>query len=120
MPFQSERVDDVQIGAWIHMQRQMYKKGTLSAERIALLDRIPEWMWRVNDTPENAWNTAYTILCRFVETNARLPTRRECVDGVQIGSWIDTQRQTYKKGKLSADRIALLERVPQWKWRVKK
>ena len=118
MPFKSERVDDVQIGWWVSKQRTAYAKGKLSAERIALLERVPGWMWRINDTPENAWNTAYAALCRFVAVNTRVPTFNERVGDMRIGWWISKQRTAYAKGKLSAERIARLERVPGWTWDV--
>jgi hypothetical protein len=42
-------------------------------------------------------------------------------DASGLGTWIDTQRQAYRKPetdptRLSADRIALLEQLPGWTW----
>ena len=42
-----ENVDgrEVPLGAWVGYMRQRYKRGELSAERIARLEQVQDWQW---------------------------------------------------------------------------
>ena len=64
----------------------------------------------------------HDMLCRlkaFQQSKGRFPRHQEVdADGVRIGLWVKTQRRSYHVGKLSAECIAALERVPGWAWRV--
>ena len=65
------------------------------------------------------WLARYDALKAFLEKNGGKypvwgsPTR--------LGRWINDQRKAYRKGlkRLSADRIALLEKLRGWTWNAK-
>ncbi len=113
------------IGIWINSQRQARKKGKLSEDHIRELETIPGWIWedekRKNAAQEQPWPEWLQVLREYVAAEQRLPIRSTTwtrVDGQKwkIGSWINSQRQARKKGKLSEDRTQQLETVPGWKW----
>ena len=43
-----------ELAQWIDAQRQAYKNGTLSQEKIKKLEQIPEWSWlSTGDAPDD-------------------------------------------------------------------
>lgn len=67
------------------------------------------------------WLNRYAALQQFVdrEGNANVPDR--CVelfngDNLNLGAWVVRQRGAYGKGKLTAERVALLEAQRGWVW----
>ena len=95
-------------GNWISKQRQAYRKGKLSPERIRDLEAIPLWTW---EPFEESFETAVAEVISFGAEHGRLPKI-----GEENGGWIRNQRQLYKKNKLSTERVQVLEAIPLWKW----
>ena len=97
---------------WVSVKRRAYKKGTLTPEMVAALEAVPGWQW---DPINDQWTQNYELL--KIESTRRkstyIPTR-EVVNGVKLGSWCLTQRKIYARGELSAERIALLQEIPNW------
>ena len=92
------------LGVWVGRQRQYYKKGTLSDERIAGLESIG-LVWDLN---EREW------LDRFDELAGYRAKNGDCnVPESQgpLGKWVSQQRRCYKKGKSSQERLDLLESI---------
>ena len=92
------------LGEWVGNQRQSYKKGRMSQERVDLLESIG-FGWEPLD---EAW------MARFDELFDYKTEQGDCnVPQSQgpLGEWVITQRKFYKKGKLSQERIKLLESI---------
>ena len=50
------------------------------------------------------------MLCyAFIKENGRVPKSDETYEKINIGTWLRTQKQFYKKGKLSEERKAILD-----------
>ena len=107
------------LGIWISAQRQKYKKGTLPQDRIEKLETIG-MVWTINLTPDKQWNKMYELAKTYYEVHGNLLVSEKFktisgVDydenGLSLGTWINTQRQNYKKGTLSQDRIEKLELI---------
>lgn len=97
------------IGAWCNNNRN--KKQKLTNEQIQLLEKIPYWTWHQHiDT----WNKNYIMLKEYVEMEKTIPSSSKKRKGV--GKWCERQRKKYRKGKLSDDKIKLLEAIPGWWW----
>ncbi|MFC9982899.1 helicase associated domain-containing protein [Gordonia sp. NPDC127522] len=46
------------------------------------------------------------------------PRQRDVIDGFPIGRWVNTRRNDYQRGRLSAERIVRLEsEFPDWQWK---
>ena len=107
-------IDGVHLGSWIANQRTAYHKSRLTPEQVERLERLPGWTW---DAQKEGWDQALAALARYAaRTGSAEPPKSHVEDGIRIGWWIGTQRQAYKKGALSPERIAGLEALPGWAW----
>ena len=104
------------LKSWINTQRKSYKNGNLSEERIDLLQKIGMTF----DAREMQWQEMYNLAKKYYEHNGNLsvPQRFKTVNGYEydeagasLGSWIQTQRGVYKKGRLSEEKIQLLQKI---------
>ena len=97
------------LGIWIGTQKT--HKDKLSAEQIRKLNNIGmDWM----SIPDRKWENNYKEVLEYYEENGdinKLPSWLYSKTGVNLASWIRTQRGQYRKGKLSADRVAKLEEM---------
>lgn len=111
-------VDGVKLGTWVNEQRGAYRKGVITEERRKRLESLPGWMWDPND---DLWKDAYAALEGFVGENghAHVLSSYEDNSGFRLGLWVTNQRRKYRRGALSQDRRALLEKLPGWVWNVR-
>lgn len=107
---QSHKEDDVALGSWVTVQRGI--RSTMSRERRALLELLPGWSWEPH---EERWHRTCQLVQQFGarEGHTRVPDRY-IEDGVNIGSWVLTQRMS--RDKLGVERKQLLESLPGWVW----
>jgi superfamily II DNA or RNA helicase len=105
---------EVNLGVWVGTQRGFYKSGKLEKDRVARLSALPGWSW---DTLQDSWDDAFDALTAYIERegHARIPRTHVEVE-IALGNWVLVQRQTYKAGKLAAERIAKLNALPDWSW----
>jgi hypothetical protein len=101
------------LGRWVAVQRFRRKKGLLTEEQIALLDRLG-FIWSPG---EHSWEQCFRELAAFREQHGhcRVPVqdpryRRLC-------AWIANQRHRKKIGKLSPERIARLDSLG-FRWNI--
>ena len=109
------------LGVWINNQRQTYKSGKLSQEKIELLDKIGMRFKNKNKIKNTmVWEEYYKLAKVYFDKkgNLEIPFTFKTLDGINydengynLGTWLVTQRQTYKSGKLSKERIELLEKI---------
>ena len=99
-------------------QRDKYRKGQLSQERIELLES-QNFVW---DKYEAEWQDNFAALKEYVRKHehARVPNGHKISGGTALGNWVGFQRRTYNKGQLSPERIALLESQKDWVWDTRK
>ncbi|MFE0750700.1 helicase associated domain-containing protein [Gordonia sp. NPDC058843] len=116
-------VDGFEIGTWVASRRADYRRGRLAAERIARLEsEFPDWQWLPQDAAfASAFETGLSHLHRYVAahgtSNAR---RRDVIDGFPLGTWVQSRRADYRRGRLSAERIRRIEtEFPDWRWTVR-
>ena len=119
--------DGYNLGYWLDNQRRSNKKGKLSSERKELLEQIGMRF----DTKDNdeIWAQMYALAKNHFEKYGslkRITTGYKTLNGIDkdekgynLGSWIGTQRTTYKIGKLSPERIDLLEQIGMV-WEIRK
>jgi superfamily II DNA or RNA helicase/DNA-binding XRE family transcriptional regulator len=102
------------LGQWASVQRTTYKDGTLPANRIARLERVPGWTW---DLQEQRWNEHYASLLAYAKREGHATVARAHLEsGLRLGQWVRVQGRTYRRGEMRDDRRVRLEAVPGWKW----
>lgn len=95
------------LGAWLNNQRTKYKTGKLSKEHTVILEKNG-MTWNLQ---EAKWYEGYSYAQSYFRQHKNLNVTQDCVteDGFPLGSWITTQRKYYKKGKLTDEKVKLLE-----------
>ena len=106
------------LGVWIKAQRQTYKSGKLSKEKIELLNKIG--IRFENKIKIIGWEENYKLAKAYYNqyNNLEIPNSFKTLDGIsydkngyRLGVWINAQRQFYKNGKLIKDKIKLLDKI---------
>jgi hypothetical protein len=112
---QKYEADGYRLGSWINTQRQTHKQKKLNPEYEQRLLQFPDWNW---NPAVGRWEEGLRHLLRFIETkgHANVPQKYE-VNGYRLGSWVTTQRAHRTQGVLTADREALLDQIPEWRWK---
>jgi hypothetical protein len=98
------------LGAWYRTVRGQYKDGTLSDERIALLEKIGiQW----TSVKLRNWMNYYELARDYYQQHGDLNVTADYTtpDGTRLGTWISGQRYSYQKGRLSAEQIELLNQI---------
>ncbi len=119
VPFKHISEDGYGLGNWVSKQRKNYQRGKLNVDQQGSLEQLPGWTWDPNET---AWQKGFKSLCEYVELNGDviLPRHYVTKDGLKLGQWVSSQRESYRKGKLSAERQQALEQLPSWTWSPRK
>lgn len=99
------------LGKWSNRIRNEYKKGNLPGDLIQKLDAIG-FIW---DQRDYEWKEKCNGVANFVRKFGRIPK----LSHPEYGNFIDRRRHDYKVGKLSQERIALLESIDGWMWKVR-
>ena len=109
IPRQYTTNDGEKLGAWIGAQRRQYNDGNLSTERKELLEEIG-MVWSVYD---KQWFENYNLSVEYYNKNGNLlvPLRYKTANNTKLGSWISHQRKSFKSGRLSKEKIELLEKI---------
>jgi hypothetical protein len=88
-------------------QRQRYRKGKLSQDRIQKLEAIGLIWCR----QERAWNEMHQRLVSYLKAHGDGIVPLELREDPQLGSWVLKQRYRRKKGLLKEVRVKKLDEV---------
>jgi hypothetical protein len=88
-------------------QRQMYRKGKLSRDRIQRLEDTG-FIWC---RQEQAWNEMYQRLVSYLKAHGDGIVPLELRGDPQLGRWVLKQRYRRKKGLLKEVRVKKLDGV---------
>ena len=114
VPLRYNAPSGFRLGLWLQNQRRAFLKkgrGALSQSQIQLLEDL-DVVW---DPYYDQWLYNYSLLEEYYKENGNVDIPSDySVNGVHLGAWLLTQRQTYNgfgKGKISAKQIELLEKL---------
>jgi len=102
--------DDENLGTWLTTQRTAKSKEKLSSERRIQLEEIGVELEMRGVISAKKWEKMYELLMQFNERegHCRVPQNHK-EDDANLGKWLDNQRTSNKKGKLSEERRCHLE-----------
>jgi len=109
--------ENPRLGTFVNDTRSQRKRGLLSAERIAKLDKLG-FMWRgamgrggtvTDDGLSQPWRTRFADLLRYKEVHGNCDVPAKWKEDKKLSNWVSQQRQHHKRGSLQATRIKLLE-----------
>jgi hypothetical protein len=120
----------VALEEWIRTQRRRQQSRRIPEDEQIKLESIKGWSWtpRSISIPHSsdtqaitaAWMKQYQALKQFTETHGNSsPSVSVEFEGLKIGKWVSHQRDYFKKGKMSSNKIELLESLPGWIWSVR-
>jgi superfamily II DNA or RNA helicase len=100
--------DGKYLRAWVQKQRKAYVNHSLSEDRVKLLEALHEdWSW---DPHNDQWmKTLDAYKDWLAKTNTQPGKGSKNQLEKEIGQWLERQRSLKREGKLSQERIKLLE-----------
>jgi superfamily II DNA or RNA helicase len=104
--------DNPKLANWVCKQRFDRKNRNLSDERIRKLNKIG-FSWEPH---EAQWNNMYNALIEFKIKNSHCDVPQKNSTTPKLGIWVANCRKSYKKGKLSPEKIKKLEEIG-FKWK---
>jgi len=94
------------LGRWVKRQRELFKKGELSDERINSLNEIGfEWQGVHKDLQ---WEKYFDELVAYKEEKGDTKVPRSLG---KLGSWVRRQRQSFKEGAMTEERTNKLNEL---------
>jgi superfamily II DNA or RNA helicase len=105
--------DGFMLGKWVGNQRRAYRAGTLTPQRIDVLESFDGWSWAPDD---DAFDAKVAVLDTFLRTHGRMPRTVEVVDGERLGVWVRALQRKYAAGKVIPQRVAAVEALDGWSW----
>jgi len=113
----SKETDEKRVAQWQSQQRNAYKKGAMSQERIAELETILGWDWGAERKETYTWEQQKQNWITMYNKLQKAPSQiSKEKDEKRAGQWQSKQRTAYNKGKMSQKRIAELEAIQEWEW----
>jgi superfamily II DNA or RNA helicase len=97
------------LGTWQRSQRQIYREGKLSPNRIKRLEKIGFTWEKLEEKFEKGFQE--TVLYKEKTSNPNAAFDYKTPEGYWLGKWQSHQRNLFKKGKISPDRIRRLEEI---------
>ena len=98
------------IGIWLDNNKQYYKQGNLSQEKISLLKTICNLDKNIDDVRNDKWNEIFDILSRYLKQGNTLKSDTVYKD-INIGYWYGTQLTNYHNGLLNEWKISKLQSI---------
>ncbi len=107
-------IDGYKLGTWVKIQRRVFARGLLDADRQHRLQELDGWTW---DRQTDKWEEGFRRLSNYIDRHgdARVPGSF-IVDGYRLGGWVSQQRIKHADGTLDADRERRLQQLPGWTW----
>ena len=110
VPTEYATQEGIGLGRWLRNAREKYREGSLSEERIRDLELL-DVHWEA--ITSRKWNGYLELARQYAKEHGNLTVPKAYVtpEGVKLGIWICSQRDSYGKGRLSREQIKSLEEL---------
>lgn len=99
------------VAKWQNRQRTAYKNNKLKLQYIKILNETVGWKWE-----DDTWFKNIELWKECHKKYGDISDKSNDDYIRKIGKWQSDQRHYYKKGKLSQEKIDILNQTPGWKW----
>lgn len=106
------------LGIFCDTQRQNKKNGKLTNDKIQKLEELNNWYW-INDENRTmeTFNKNYSELKQWMNINNKVPNpHSKNITEKNLGLFYHRQRYNKKNGKLTKEKIKILEQIGGWEW----
>ena len=100
-------LQNLQLAAWVDVQRRFKTTGKLGAERIRRLEAIG-FIW---DPFDAHWEQMFAELVAYKNTHRTCNVPQRWSQNPGLGTWVNKQRRLAKTGELYKNRIHRLEKI---------
>jgi len=112
-PKTNEEFHGNNLGSWVHVQSQNYKRGTLSKPRAERLDSLG-LEWRLG-RHEYLWELAFNATMRFAKESGGMSIPQGTkVGGVDLTAWVSHQRERIKNRTIPQHQYSRIKMIPGW------
>ncbi len=99
--------ENQKLATWVVNQRVLQRDGVLEDEKVELLNRVGfKWNPHASD-----WRTNYLALIEYRKRFGDCRVPQDWKENLKLAKWVSTQRVQYARGKISRERIAILEKI---------
>lgn len=111
--------DEKALAGWIAGQRKQLRRGTLSAERLELMQAVlGDWAGKPRLSRESQlWDQRLAEVADFISREGRYPHYQPGAHRLEntLSTWLVTQRGLHRRGALDSARRSRLDKfVPGW------
>ena len=99
--------DNLDLVSWCSVQRRAYRRKKISLDRLTRLENLG-FVW---DQLTTSWAEMFAELTAYKQTHGDCNVPRDWAGNPELATWCSTQRKTYKRNKLAADRVKRLEEI---------
>jgi len=111
-----------QLANWVNAQRKMYKKKVKSKKDLERITKLNSIKFEVNKQ-EHEWSEKFNELVEYKKLKGDCKVPRHYAANKQLGNWVKTQREQYKKfmaedksSHMTEERITKLNSIEfEWK-----
>ena len=96
---------------WVMRQHKDYRDKKISNDHIKRLEDIGFVIGLRKSLNVLKWETMFTILKEYKKKHGHCRIPENWEKNKSLGTWVGNQRASYRKKKLSADRIKRLENI---------
>ena len=110
--------ENLRVGEWLLIKKIEYRKGNILDKRLMNIFRRNSQL-----STCDTWYLMYDLLCNYYDDNQHINVpylyKYQVLDNsVDLGRWVIYQRNLYNNGKLSANKVELLNKLGMnWKLR---
>jgi hypothetical protein len=103
------------MGDWIVRQRQIYRAGDMTSERIERFESLGStWTW---DPATDDWDAKLLELRDYVKTYGTTRISTKSGPHLQLGRWVMKIRTAYNQGSLDPEKARIFESLSSdWTW----
>lgn len=107
-PLRNEVYKNVKLGIWYYNQKNFYKSNELPENKVKMLEEAGFVFGSMFD---HKWHSNFEKFKEFKSKYNRNPKQSEEYCGVNLGAWLNNQKQWHAVGKLLKEREILLKEV---------